>query len=91
MGQRRNLAEGKNRGAAERKLPAGRRPTPLNGLDLFQARDFFQEQLFHPLFQGHLRHGAAFAGPRETDFDHAVVHFNEFNICLLYTSDAADE
>jgi hypothetical protein len=52
----------------------------LNGLDLFQARDFFKEQLFHPLFKGHLRHGAAFAGPRESDFDYTVVYFNKFNV-----------
>jgi hypothetical protein len=52
----------------------------LNGLDLFQARDFFEEHLFHPLFKGHLRHGAAFAGPRESDFYYTVVYFNKFNV-----------
>jgi hypothetical protein len=69
-------------GQNENLVPAPN-PRQLNGLDLFQARDFFQEQLFHPLFKGHLRHGAALAGPRESDFDYAVVHFNEFNIAPI--------
>jgi hypothetical protein len=29
-------------------------PDRLNRLDLFEARDFLHEELFHPLFQGHL-------------------------------------
>jgi hypothetical protein len=84
MEPRRNQAAGKKRGRRiGRKSGAGRRPTSLNGLDFFEARDFFEEHLFHPLFQGHLRHGAAFAGSRKTDFDHAVIHFNEFNIAPI--------
>jgi hypothetical protein len=56
MGFGRSLAEGKNQraGGPNESLGPAADPRRLNGLDLFQARDFFQEQLFHPLFQGHL-------------------------------------
>ena len=56
--------------------PAALTPLPhkltLQRLHFFDAGDFFHQEFFHSLFQGHLGHGAAFAGAGKHYFDDAV-------------------
>jgi hypothetical protein len=62
----------------------------IHRLDFLQARDFFQQGPFHALLQGHLGHGAAFAGAGQPHFDDAVDDFHQFDITAVPLQKGAD-